>query len=480
MLDALSNELFERVVCCLPLDDIRSLRLVSRATAYKATQDKYRSCFRSKRVELTRAALECMVHTTADRGLGSLVENLTLVGIVYNTTILRGLLEKGENSVHALQDLSKEQEAYTESETKQVVIDLNMLERRQAEDDELRASGTDRALLTEAFTSIAASTSAGLKSLSLQIAVYRDDASNQILPRDEGSQRRRSMFEAAARAFTMTMSCLRASGLSVQALNIFAKKPESLGCNLPCDSLRHVDFGEWPAVAEVRTLSIGIADRIVDESVATSGNKAESGIQAARDQIDDDASYSALSKMIAACQNLENLDISAYQIVHSDRNLRNLQRELRPRYVHHLTRVKPLCKLRSLRLAGLMANTSDLASLLSNHSSTLHHLSLMNIRLTQGSWTPLMALPLTMNLETIHLEDLHGPSDERSELVEFEGELTQHYTVISGHYAGRESIKRQGIDARKEIPYHFYNGRAIGAPRVWKRTLRRREEFGGR
>ncbi|KAK3724191.1 hypothetical protein LTR37_001316 [Vermiconidia calcicola] len=80
-LEDLPNEVVESITVLLNLRNIRALRLVSRTLASAATQSHFKSYFRSKRVELTEAALQAFLEFTRCGRLGRLLQDLTLVGV---------------------------------------------------------------------------------------------------------------------------------------------------------------------------------------------------------------------------------------------------------------------------------------------------------------------------------------------------------------------------------------------------------------
>lgn len=87
-------EVVEAVVCNLVLDDIRNLRHVSAVLAAKASQGSFKMYFRTKHVDLTKQSLENFVEITKQGSLGSIVEDVVLVGIVNNTKGLENVLSK--------------------------------------------------------------------------------------------------------------------------------------------------------------------------------------------------------------------------------------------------------------------------------------------------------------------------------------------------------------------------------------------------
>ena len=92
-IESLPPEIFEIINALLSLQDLCNVRLVSRSMASKATQDKFGSFVRSLSVELTRPALETLAALTAEGRIGCFVEDLTLTGVVYNTSGLQHQLQ---------------------------------------------------------------------------------------------------------------------------------------------------------------------------------------------------------------------------------------------------------------------------------------------------------------------------------------------------------------------------------------------------
>lgn len=401
------------------------------------------------------------MHATSHNNFGSQLESLSLVGSVYNLSILEKTLQTGEKYVQKdPQNSEKIRRKCSGEELKKVALDLETLRRPRSEDNDLRATGRDVALLTEAFTNLATCQRHGLQSLSLQVVVYRDDASTKILPKDAERHCRPSIFETASTTSILAISCLRTSQLPLHNLDIFAKKPESLACNVPSDALSLVEFGRAVSLRTIKVLSIGISDPLV--------NTSEDGTESAVSY--DESNYSGLSKLIDACQSLGELEVSGYRLSHS-----TIHSGMRYRCMSHLAQIRPLRRLRKLRLAGLAVDDADLTALLAKHDSSLREVELGHIGIAKGSWKPVMSLLPKPSLDVIYLEELR----ESRKLMQFDGEQEREFTNISGHYAGSEIIRCWGPDARKGFIYHFYEGRAIGAPRVWGRTPRTREEFGG-
>ena len=152
----------------LDLEDIRSLRQSCRSLAVKSTQDRFKSYYQSKRVEITPHALRAFVDATQPGRLGCLVQELILVGLTNDAG--------GDNSPQ-----------YVPTE-----IELN--------------------LLTQAFNGIAANGRSGaLLSLSLEVAVVQDDAKQRLLPAAVARGGWKLVWQSAAQTFHTTLRALAAS-----------------------------------------------------------------------------------------------------------------------------------------------------------------------------------------------------------------------------------------------------------------------------
>lgn len=95
LLENLPNEIFEAINVFLDLRDLNNVRRSSRAMALKATQNHFGSFLRCRSVETTRPALEAMADLTTSGRIGCFVEEITLVGVVYNTVGLQHQLDTG-------------------------------------------------------------------------------------------------------------------------------------------------------------------------------------------------------------------------------------------------------------------------------------------------------------------------------------------------------------------------------------------------
>ncbi|CAK1361606.1 hypothetical protein CB0940_03034 [Cercospora beticola] len=183
-LDNLPDEVNECINVCLGLYDLVNLRLVSRSMLTKTTQRHLGSFLRSKRLDLTRPSLELMAEMTAKHRLGCVIEELTLVGVVYNTKALQYQIWTGSKELVGDCDeyghVDVPTEFGSEADLARATVELEELKRQRADYDQWHAAGKDVALLTEIFANLAANTKLqGLVSIATDVAVFREDSSEE-------------------------------------------------------------------------------------------------------------------------------------------------------------------------------------------------------------------------------------------------------------------------------------------------------------
>jgi hypothetical protein len=262
--DDLPNELFEHIVQRLDLSDIYNLRLSSRLLASKATQHHFKSFFRKKQVNLDERSLIHFAHATQPAGCD--VEELVLVGLVYDTQVLKGL--ESETYFGSGRKLDR-------GERDRRQWGLEAIEKRR---DALRIFGESKSgvrLLSEALRNLNSNGSmAGcLPSLSLEIRICIRDPERQEPPAsydhdaETGQPLKRRvdlnpLRRATAQTFRLAMNSLTRSRLRVQKLDLY-NGIDMQRCSLPCPELIHLE-ARWPHLraffASVTSLSLSLRD----------------------------------------------------------------------------------------------------------------------------------------------------------------------------------------------------------------------------
>ncbi|EGP84667.1 unnamed protein product [Zymoseptoria tritici ST99CH_3D1] len=493
-LDQLPPELFHRVTDQLELPDIKNLRLINRALEHIVTDDNFRSLFVSKRVELTRRNLEKFAWITEHSPLGCLLQNLTLVGVVYDPGHLL-MLSEG-NKYQALSYSNDQMDQMQSSLTKE----LDSLNQRRTEQDKFHHSGKDAGLLSTALRNLAKQNPTGLHSLSTKISIYRYDGSASLTPNE--AQCWIWIHEAAKCTFLLAMKCLRYSRISVRSLDIFHAKPASMRCGLPRDTLTQVgwpspEMYQWTAL---RQLSICLSDPLPvqsEQDMETGGSFSimhqsrvpDTDLMASSDLLGDELHLQSLATMLTACPNLEVLEISGFRFDEEEwmhYSLQHVRDAAMVFFARFLSLMRPLKQLRRLRLAGLRLTEQDLVGLIRNHGATLRDLELEHIVFVEGGLDRLFSClggrdyaSNGLTLDRILLKDLWVNISP----ITFTRSEDEKCTQISGENITDNTILRTGEDAaRKVIMYDVadgygpsirggspWEGRSLGEFGVWRR-----------
>lgn len=497
----LANEIIESIVVLLDLSDICNLRLAGRLIALKVTQDHFKSFFFSKTIDLTRQSLQAFVEATRPALLGSLLQNVTLVGIANNPKGLESILRRGAKTITEWKGpmfFSTERKCSTE-ELAKVELDLQTINRRREEDAELRQTGQDVALLRKAFANLAASNKDRLlHSLSLEVVVYRDDTETRQRPIVGGGWKH--IFQAATDAFKTVMPALVGSGLQVQRMNIL-NADDLLRCSIPSNELSTLDFDDpdiQSALKPIKSLSISLSDRIIDEtdlSVARTGDPGDDidwSVPAKKRDLDelraeaaDESNFFGLAKIVSLCSNLEELDLHYYNLAISVLTPADAKDEVVLQRLAELGKDR-LHQLKKCRLRGFHVWESDLLAFV-QQAPLLQDLSLENVMLTRspeaeeeegqekGSFKSIIAHCTSeeTNVQKLFCDDLF----EHGRLVYFEVPGRPKF-VTTGRSWGTNTLRWEGESSRRGIKYHFAKGRMMGSAAAYNWRERRRALYG--
>jgi hypothetical protein len=316
VLDDLPNELFEGIVQWLDLSDIYNLRSSSRLLASKATQHHFKSFFRMKQVDLDERSLTYFAHAT--QPAGCLVEELVLVGLVYDTQVLKDL----ESRIYfgSGRRLNKD-------ERDRMQRGLEAIEERR---DALRIFHDSKnavRLLSEALRNLNSNGSkAGcLSFLSLEIRTCIYDGERRKPPASydhdakTGQPLKRRvdlnpLYRTTAQNFRLAMNSLARSRLKVQKLDLY-NGTDMQRCSLPCPELIHLE-ARWPHLracfASVTSLSLSLRDpnpKFPGSEHRIPFEQQSALLQAETLQACDDKQYIGLPRLLNTMPKLKHLDL---------------------------------------------------------------------------------------------------------------------------------------------------------------------------
>lgn len=454
-------ERLDSILSFLQLRDICNLRLTSRDLALRVSAaPSLASHLAQRQVDVTERSLRAVVETTAKPGrLGCFIDDLVLVGVVNNTKFLT-------------QEVKYASEG-TGSRTK-AQQDLEILTRRQTEYNTWHASRGDVLLLSQIFRNLMAhGRRRGLRSLSLAVVVYREDAQTRQSPADGGGWT--LIWQAAADTFRTALAAVAASGIAVQRLDVYNSVERcSLACNVP--SSVNFEFNALAtSLASLKTLAVSFSDRIINprtEDFGLTGDSADEWDERWEDKLREtedieqevyqDSTFSGLPALIKRCRGLESFELHHYQL--QDLIVSELNR-YRERFFPSIAEMDPLPPLKRLVLRGLRVRSADILAFLQRLQPTLRELSLRNLILLDGAKYETIFGYCTSEeaaLERLYLDHLLEPVVTASgayscrRLVYFTGEPNQEPKLRRKDLPrrGSNTVERIGAaQTRQPIPY---------------------------
>ena len=470
------NEVIEGIVVLLDLNDICGLRQCNRTLATKTTQNHFKSYFRSKHVDITDSALRTFVDITQPGWLGCLIQHLVLVGVVNNTKALEYILE--EESY-----LEEEGKGNREKQIK-AQQDLEILEQRQTDYEQLHGSGTDVSLLSEAFSNIVANSKTGkLLSLSIEVAVYREDAEKRLPPLAGGSWR--FIWQSAADTFHIALRSLAASNLLIEKLSIFNDR-QLQRCSLACDELGSIDFehkGLAISLASLKSLSVSISDRVIFHSkkdaersddpadeIDWDESDEERDIDDVKAEAADRGNFIGLAKLLQLSSQLEDLEIHQYGLSTGVLTQADLHRE---RLLQRVAEIDTPPNLKRIELRGLHVREEDLLAFI--RRTGVRKLSMHNVRMSLGTFRSVFNYCTSdaAGMEELYFDELF----EQHLRLYFDGPGHFRFPPLTGP-GGSDTLERAGAEVKQQISYRSAQEVGIGSPATMEYKLQRWREYG--
>ncbi|KAK5119543.1 hypothetical protein LTR85_007371 [Meristemomyces frigidus] len=418
-IEDLPEELVEGIVTQQDLADIRSLRRCSSTLAAKATQTHFKSYFTTKTVLLSATTLEDFGAITRQGGLGCLVQQLIISGVV---------------------DDSSKQASTT-------VRTRSSSSRSRAQDEEL---------LTAALKSIAdtyRNSARCLQSLKLRVLDVRRKYATRAperLGRATDAREWRPIWNSCLRTWKAVQSALQTSQIPVRDLDLF-NDFASQRCSLPYSALSTLDMGRLThPFSALRRLSLSFSER------SSSSTK-------------QDSNFDGLSQLMQLSPHLEELVLhqfekSAASDVTTARHLLIQKAAALPAHL----------RLRRVELHGLYIEGEDLRKFVQKMAP--RELSLTYVRLHRGTFASLFEYCASdaAALESLHFDEIF----EARLKVYFEGaEQSCRWPPMNGD--GTDVLKREGDQVRQAIRYRVVRqGFLQGSPYVNDYWKERRHRYG--
>ncbi|KAL4946502.1 hypothetical protein BDV06DRAFT_208628 [Aspergillus oleicola] len=189
----------------------------------------------------------------------------------------------------------------------------------------------------------------GLRSLSLTVVVYRENAQRRLPPAEGGGWT--LIWQAAADTFHTALAALAASGIAVQWLDVYnGVEQSSLACNEP--SAVNFEFNALAtSLTSLKTLAMSFSDRVINLRTEDSGLTGDSA-----DEWDEHWEDDGLPALLQRCRGLESLELHHYQLMDLRDSELNLHRERFFRYIAEIVTLPPL---KRVVLRGFRVRSAD-------------------------------------------------------------------------------------------------------------------------
>ncbi|GES60489.1 F-box domain protein [Aspergillus terreus] len=461
------TEIVGEITRYIDLIDAGHLRLTNRYLRSTVTQGFFRSYVRSRRVKLTGTDLQRLVVLTQRGWLGCGIRHLTLVGVVNNTKSLEAALKANED------DPRKR--------------DLEVLRGRRQTYQQLLESGQIAQLLSQIFKNLAVNNTTGkLRSLSLAVTVYRQDAKREIVPLAGGSWR--LIWQTAAETFRVVLAALQESKLEVDCLNVFSG-PLLQKCSLESLELARINYnseGLIKALGALKNLSVSISERIIDlnplsaqlsdepaDEVDWPDDEPDKDINEVIAEAQDENNFVGLADLLRVCHGLKSLHIHQYLV--DFHNLSSNTRSPIEKLFQRVAELDTLPALEECSLRGVFVRETDLLAFLKRVH--LRRLSMENVVMVSGTYRSIFdfCTDEASRLSFLYVDELMIQND----LIYFTGAGEPRFRTWVGAH-GSNTLKREGEQLKQPILYHPPDGPAmpVASPARQEWLLQQRREYG--
>ncbi|KAE8381548.1 hypothetical protein BDV26DRAFT_289397 [Aspergillus bertholletiae] len=375
-------EILEGLLSFLDLHDRGNLRLTSRAIANKTSFFSFKRNFHRKKIQLTEEYLQKFVLVTQKKWFGCHLQHLTVSD-----------MPAGDS-----QDIS-EQQAVT--------------------------------LLKQALVNLRTNSRHGhLESLTLTID-----------SEDHAETPWRSIWEAAAKLFRVSMAALGTSKLHVKTLDIFCSIDRcSLACGEIAKVLKRVDMSE--SLKNIKSLSLSLSHQQTNRQQ----NSRMLPVAVGR------SNTQAITCLLNMCPKLESLHLHWYNL--DLLNLTEAQKE-EQRFFNRISDSCPIVRLKHCTLQGIYTSEDKLHYFLRRRR--LRSLTIEQIRLDSGTFQAIFEY-LSTNMPK--LQYLHFDDFWEDKLLYFDGPGQPHFPTVRGPNLPN-SITRTGRETRRLIRYYFSMGGSL-------------------
>lgn len=381
-LGQLPVEVLEYTLEYLDLNSIGSLRRTCRGIARDSMGPRFLSFFQEQTTDLSRESLVVLHDVATHPTLGGAVRKLIIEAPVYNTCANQPSLGTGRWSDSALVEPAP-CEAFAA-----------WLHAKQQAHDAFTASDAVIESLASVLTALGT-----LDALELDACLVDGPTRKRALWRPP---RPDAYWDLASRTFAVTVLALARSGVAVEALRVFR---DTNRCSVRASDISDI----LPAIqgpGSTFAASTGSRMKSLALSLSTPCRPTSNYLDhdnGGNSALPPAATCHGVAELLALMPGLETLDLHLYSTAGPFRGYVMAHDRLFARIADTVR----LPALRVLWLRGLPVTETGLLTFLGSHSG-IEELYLQSVRLTTGSWTPILELIGTMPaLEKLHLSSLY-------------------------------------------------------------------------
>lgn len=395
-LDDVPVELVERIARDLDLASIRNLRLTTKSLGDRCCGPCFKRFLRHQRTDLTPDSVRRLRQIATDPKLGSAIQHLTVLAVVYDRSELDSMLSTKRGRFIRKNPMggAAYEPCPTEKEFDEFQHSRKKLVERMRGQKPLKSDEAEVQLLTDALRKVGS-----LAILTVEAAVDQgfDDYVSPLSVREWYL-----VWVRAAKVYQNAMLAIARSSITIDSLRVFK---DTQRCSIPTwnvnalmPALETAHFAQ--AATHIKGFSLSVSTKV--KTRARKLTSFDARLSEDDSEAVADGNYPGVARLLAQMPNLESLDLHLYDTPRSTANsyakvFTPIADDVHLPFLRH-------CALRGIRCSG-----SSLLAFLRRHND-LSTLELHEIHLLSGSWAAVFAHMAAMpQLRQVELYNLWKP-----------------------------------------------------------------------
>lgn len=492
-LDGLPTELVDKIAEDLDLDSIRNLRLACKALHDRSYGPRFRSYFETQQTDLSVKSLERLCQIARHSRLGSAVQSLVVLAVVYDTSEIDHLLETGRRRVFEQQGVfSITTEPTATEELDEAKKNREQLCALMQEQQAVIRNESGFQLLADALRSLGK-----LAILEVEAAVVQEPGKYGTASSTCEWHR---VWVRATQVYRTVTLAIAGSGIAVDALHFYKS---SRKCSVPTwDVNEHMpaleSAGFAQAAKHIKSISLSVSTKVetdyrkiadaranlseVDRAYFEADMGSDAGLLSEDDlSVVAEGNFPGVARLLKPMSNLERLELHLYKTLRGGTASYS-------KVFSCIADDVVLPSLRHVILRGLDCEEASMLAFLHTHDTILT-LEMREIHFVSGSWASIFAHLCTMpSLQEVTLQNIWGPNRMTSlaprspprEVGDREWSTKSHSfpCLGGGSMVHTRTFSRAEMEKEKFEFAKRPNGRQLGSPDFHRWITSRRAEYG--